>query len=302
MVFLMGPTASGKTELAMALARAFPVEIVNVDAAQVYRGLDIGSAKPSAAMRREVPHHLLDIRDPHETYSAGAFRRDALAVIAQIRARGRLPLLVGGTLFYFRALEEGLPELPAADPELRAALVAEAERLGWPALHQRLMKLDPARAARIAPGDAQRIQRALEVVALTGRLVPATAAPVVAPYRAIKLVLVPADRRVLHARIEKRFAAMLAVGFEAEVRGLRAAGLARELPAGKLVGYRQMLACLAGELTYNEMPEAVLAATRQLAKRQLTWLRHRRGGVWLDTSASCVGSIAVEVVREMMRQ
>jgi tRNA dimethylallyltransferase len=300
-VFIMGPTAAGKTELALALARGFSAEVVNVDAAQIYRGLDIGSAKPSLEMRRQVPHHLLDIRDPDATYSAGAFRRDALEAIADIHARGRLPLLVGGTMFYFRALEEGLPELPAADAKLRAVLAGEAERYGWAALHERLKTLDPARAARLAPQDAQRIQRALEIVMLTGRSVPIAGKTAAAPFRAIRLVLAPADRAVLHRRIEQRFDAMLAAGFEAEVRALREAGLSRELPAGKLVGYRQMLAYLAGELTYNDMRAAAMAATRQLAKRQLTWLRHRRGCVWLDPLAGGGKTIAVEVVQEMLQ-
>lgn len=296
----MGPTASGKTELALALARRFAAEIVNVDAAQVYRGLDIGSAKPSPDMRRQVRHHLLDIRDPDESYSAGAFRRDVLEVIADIHARNRLPLLVGGTLFYFRALEDGLPELPAANPEIRTALSRDAQRLGWPSLHARLKRLDPARAADIAPHDAQRIQRALEVVMLTGLPVPPPPATVVTPFRLLKLILAPGERAVLHARIEKRLDAMLEAGFEAEVRGLVERGLTRELPAGKLVGYREMLGFVGGEMTYNQMRIAALAATRQLAKRQLTRLRHQRGGFWLDAAASGIQAIAGEVLREML--
>jgi tRNA dimethylallyltransferase len=205
-------------------------------------------------------------------------------------------------MFYFRTLAEGLPVLPPADAAIRKELSLEAERLGWPALHERLRTLDPERAARIAPHDAQRLQRALEVVRITRRPVPAGGALGSAPVRAVRLVLAPAQRAILHSRIESRLAAMLAGGFEAEVRGLRAAGLTRELPAGRLVGYRQMLGYLAGELTYNQMMAATMAATRQLAKRQLTWLRHWRGCVWLDSAAPGVESAVTQLVRDMVQQ
>jgi len=279
-LMLLGPTGSGKSALAMALAQHVPLEIVSVDSAQVYRGLDIGSAKPTPAERAAVPHHLIDIRDPAQRYSAAEFARDAAAAIADIRARGRLPLLVGGTMLYAKALREGLAELPSADAALRAELTQEAVQRGWPALHARLAQLDAAAAARIAPNDAQRIQRALEVIALTGRPMSASlaTAPRAAAGAALRVVaLVPLDRAALHARIERRFDAMLAAGFLDEVRALRKRGdLAADLPALRSVGYRQAWDFLAGHGTHDEFRAAAIAATRRLAKRQLTWLRSLR--------------------------
>lgn len=275
-VFLMGPTAAGKTALALALAAVLPVEIVSVDAAQVYRGLDIGTAKPTPAERARVPHHLIDIRDPAEVYSAADFRVDALAAMEAITARGRIPLLAGGTMFYFRALEYGLPDLPSADPGLRAQLLAEAERDGWAALHERLRSLDPDRAARIHPNDPQRTLRALEIIALTGQAASAHGirGPTPLPYRVIKLALYPEDRIWLHDRIAARFRQMLAAGFLDEARGLFAR---TDLPAGhpvlRTVGYRQAGLYLSGEINYDAMVERAVIATRQLAKRQMTWLR-----------------------------
>ncbi|HEX7368817.1 MAG TPA: tRNA (adenosine(37)-N6)-dimethylallyltransferase MiaA [Rhodanobacteraceae bacterium] len=277
-IFLMGPTASGKTALACKLAERFPVELVSVDSALVYRGLDIGAAKPEAQTLRRHPHALVDIRDPSEPYSAATFRDDALAAMAAITARGQLPLLVGGTGLYFRALERGLSEMPMADAVLRARLQAEAERAGWPALHARLAQRDPQAALRIRPNDAQRIQRALEVIALTGESLTALHAkePLVnrLPYRILKLALVPADRGVLRGRIADRFDAMLAAGFLDEVKMLRARGdLNPELPAIRAVGYRQAWAYLDGLASVGEFRQRAIDATRQLAKRQLTWLR-----------------------------
>ena len=272
---LAGPTASGKTAIALALAARLPLEIVSVDSAQVYRGMDIGTAKPDAAERAAVPHHLIDILDPAQVYSAAQFAADARRLAAEIRARGRLPLLVGGTMLYFKALRDGMSVLPAADPAVRAALDAQAEAEGWPALHAELARVDPVSAARLAPGDRQRVQRALEVFRVSGRPLsawheaPATTNDEVWPM----LSLEPASRAWLHARIAQRFDAMLAAGFLDEVRALRARGdLHPGLPSMRCVGYRQAWAALdAGDLT--PLRETGIAATRQLAKRQGTWLR-----------------------------
>lgn len=271
---LAGPTAAGKTAVALAFATRRPVEVISVDSALVYRGLDIGTAKPSAAERAAVPHHLVDIVDPTEPYSAARFVADATRLIGEIRARGRLPLLVGGTMLYFKALREGLDAMPAADPAVRAALDARAAAVGWPALHAELARVDPLTAARLAPNDAQRIQRALEVWQLTGRPLSAWHG---APRRAaadLPLVsLEPASRAWLHARIAERFDAMLAAGLVDEVRALRARGdLHADLPAMRCVGYRQAWEAL-DHGTLDGLRDAGIAATRQLAKRQITWLR-----------------------------
>jgi len=275
-VCLTGPTACGKTELALGLAERLPLEIVSMDSAMVYRGLDIGTAKPSVAVRARVPHHLIDVVEPTDVYSAGRFARDALTAIREIVARGRLPLLVGGTLLYLHALREGLATLPRADPALRAALDAEGRAGGWAALHERLRTVDPAAAARIAPTDRQRIQRALEVHALTGRpLTDLQRGAAVAPgLEVATIALVPDDRAVLARRIEQRFDAMVAAGFVAEVQNLRARGdLSPQLPALRTVGYRQIWGHLDGAYDWPEARRRALVATRQLAKRQLTWLR-----------------------------
>lgn len=276
-VFLMGPTASGKTALALQLAARLPVEIVSVDSAQVYRGMDIGTAKPSPAMQQQVPHHLLDLLDPAEIYSAARFCTDARAAIAAIRARGRLPLLVGGTMLYFKALRDGLSELPTANAGLRARLTSEAQQHGWPVLHERLKQRDPQSAARLNPNDGQRIQRALELNELTGRTVAdlhdegrrhAYNEPV------LTLALSPPQRAELHERIRQRFLQMMADGFLDEVRRLKArADLQADLPSIRAVGYRQLWAHLDGESSYDEAVEQGIAATRQYAKRQITWLR-----------------------------
>ncbi len=284
-IFLMGPTASGKTALALHLAERFPVELISVDSALVYRGLDIGSAKPDAATQARHPHRLIDIRDPARAYSAAEFRADALREMAVIAASGRIPMLVGGTGLYFRALQYGLSPLPEADPALRARLAEEARASSWPALHARLLELDPVAAARIRPNDAQRIQRALEVIALSGKplSVQQGAPPQRFAWRVLKLALVPADRASLHARIAVRFDAMLAQGFLAEVQQLRARGdLHDDLPAIRAVGYRQAWRQLNGEFDIRELRDRGIFATRQLAKRQLTWLRAELDARWLE--------------------
>lgn len=274
-ILLLGPTASGKSALALALAKEIPLEIVSIDSAQVYRGMDIGTAKPTAAERARVAHHLIDVREPHQPYSAADFVREAGAAIKAIQARGRLPLLVGGTMLYARALIEGLNELPSADPVLRAQLEAEGRALGWPAMHARLAQLDPPTAARLKSGDSQRIQRALEVFILSGRrMSEMQSKPRPRAIDARVVALLPADRAQLHSRIESRFDAMLAAGFLDEVRALRASGnLHSELPSMRSVGYRQAWQHLDGLISAAEFRSAAIAASRQLAKRQLTWLR-----------------------------
>ncbi|HET6546665.1 MAG TPA: tRNA (adenosine(37)-N6)-dimethylallyltransferase MiaA [Rhodanobacteraceae bacterium] len=294
-IFLMGPTASGKTALACAMAERFPVDLISVDSAQVYRGLDIGSAKPDAETRRRHPHRLIDIRDPAEPYSAAAFRADALTAMDEIRASGRIPLLVGGTGLYFRALERGLSALPAARPALRTELAREAAELGWPALHARLAACDPVAAARIRPRDAQRIQRALEVVELTGKPLSMQQSRRGArlPWRTLKLALLPTDRGRLHARIAERFDAMLAQGLIDEVRRLRARrDLRADLPALRAVGYRQVWEHLEGWISAGGLRDRGVFATRQLAKRQLTWLRGELDARALDADRSDCAEIA----------
>jgi len=303
-IFLMGPTASGKTALAIELRRHFPVDIVSVDSALVYRGMDIGTAKPDAATLAVAPHALLDIRDPSESYSAAEFREDALREMAQITAQGRVPLLVGGTMLYFKALRQGLAELPAADPGLRARLEAEAAEIGWPAMHRRLAALDPAAAERIHPNDPQRTQRALEVIEITGRPLSELQAEQPAErfdYDVLRLVACPQPRAVLHQRIEQRFDAMMAEGFLQEARRLFERGdLHRDLPSMRSVGYRQARGYLAGEFGLEEMRRRAIAATRQLAKRQLTWLRQERGALWYDPTEEGAQRTVFEKVRKFL--
>lgn len=287
---LTGPTGAGKTEWAIRLAAEAPVEIVSADSALVYRGLDIGTAKPSPDERSRVAHHLIDICDAAEGYSAGRFVADALTCIRDIHARGRVPLLVGGTMLYLRSLLHGLAVLPAADPRLRARLDAEAAECGWPALHERLRSLDPQAAARISPHDAQRIQRALEVCHTTGRpiseLQRATVSPL-AGWRVRVWALAPPERALLHERLARRFHAMMAAGFLTEVRALHGRGdLSARHASMRAVGYRQLWAHLDGEYDLDEAIRRGIAATRQLAKRQLTWLRAERGAQWLDPQLS----------------
>ncbi|CAN5921020.1 tRNA (adenosine(37)-N6)-dimethylallyltransferase MiaA [soil metagenome] len=305
-IAIAGPTASGKTAAAMAIARTRPVEIVSVDSALVYRGMDIGTAKPSAAERAEVPHHLIDIRDPAERYSAAAFVADAQRAIADIRARGKLPLLVGGTMLYFKALIDGLDAMPSADAALRARLEAEAAEIGWPAMHVRLAEVDPITAARLAPNDSQRIQRALEVWHASGLPLShfhaakvdqdAMTAETTKTAHGFLFSLETEDRAWLHARIAQRFDTMLADGFMDEVNALRARGdLTPDLPSMRCVGYRQAWEALDGDWPMTELRERGIAATRQLAKRQMTWLRSM-------PKRSIVACDAPSAVAEIVRQ
>jgi tRNA dimethylallyltransferase len=285
-VLLMGPTGSGKTELALQLAQELPLEIISVDSALVYRGMDIGTAKPDAATRARVPHHLIDIRDPTAGYSAGDFILDAQQVMQNIWARGRQPLLVGGTMLYFHALSEGIADLPAADLELRARIDGRAAEQGWPAMHRELAAVDPLAAQRIHANDPQRIQRALEVFHLTGKPISILQQSRVSAFADVnvrEIALAPLERNDLHHRIELRFKRMLEAGLHAEVTELFARGdLTAEHPSMRAVGYRQMWRHIAGEIAIDEASRQAIAATRQLAKRQLTWLRKRTQARWFD--------------------
>ncbi|TQM12924.1 tRNA dimethylallyltransferase [Pseudoxanthomonas sp. 3HH-4] len=290
-IAIMGPTASGKTAFALEVAQRFGGEIVSVDSALVYRGLDIGAAKPTAEEQARVTHHLLDVRDPWQAYSAAEFAQDARGALDDVASRGRLPILAGGTGLYFQALLEGLAAMPAADAALRADITAEAQTQGWPALHAALAQVDPAAAARIHATDPQRIQRALEVYRLTGKPISQwqrEASGMRLPFRVLKLVLAPADRTVLHERIARRFDLMLEQGFLDEVRRLRALPTMQavaaplDLPAVRAVGYRQAWEYLDGQGDATTFRERAIAATRQLAKRQLTWLRGERDARWFD--------------------
>lgn len=295
----MGPTASGKTDLAVALHARLPVEVISVDSALVYRGMDIGTAKPDAATLAACPHHLIDLLSPSESYSAGRFRHDALALMDGIAGRGRVPLLVGGTMLYFRALKHGLDVLPQADPALRAELDARAAREGWAALHAELARLDPVTAARLSINDSQRIQRALEVCLSTGQPLSALHGRGEAglPYRLLEIALLPEDRAWLHRRIELRFEHMLAAGLLDEVRQLRQRypDLTPDLPSMRCVGYRQAWAHLDGETDAAGFRAQAIAATRQLAKRQITWLRSWEGAVRLDPAAPGTASRVLEL-------
>ena len=286
---LAGPTGAGKTDWALRLAAEAPLEIVSVDSVLVYRGLDIGTAKPPRAVRAQIPHHLIDITDPAQSYSAGQFVRDALSAIAQIHDRRRVPLLVGGTMLYLRALLHGLAPLPQASPHLRAEIDTRAAARGWPALHAELAALDPPAAARIAANDGQRIQRALEVCYSSGQplsqLQRATTSALAGwPLR--YWILAPSERATLHERLARRFDGMMAGGFLEEVEGLRRRGdLTARHPAMRAVGYRQLWAHLAGEFDRGEAVRRAVAATRQLAKRQLTWMRRESQATWIDPDA-----------------
>jgi len=299
-ILVMGPTASGKTELAMSLADHLPVKLVSVDSALVYRGMDIGTAKPSAEELRRYPHRLIDICDPAEAYSAEQFRRDALDAMRDITDAGQIPLLVGGTMLYYRALEYGLSRLPASDPAVRAGLEAELKTHGLAWLHAQLREVDPVSAGRIHANDTQRTLRALEVWRITGSPLSELQARQRGegmPYRPIKLIRAPAERAILHKRIEQRFQDMLVAGFEGEVRALVARGdLKPELPSMRSVGYRQMWEWLRGDYDQEEMVQRAIAATRQLAKRQMTWLRSEKGAVWLDEGSDDVLSQALNYV------
>jgi tRNA dimethylallyltransferase len=308
---LLGPTASGKTAAALAFAARHPVEIVSVDSALVYRGMDIGTAKPTHSERAAVPHHLIDIVEPTQNYSAAEFRADALRLVGEILGRGRVPLFVGGTMLYYKALTQGLHDLPSADATVRAQLEADAAREGWPALHARLAQVDPATAARLAPNDAQRIQRALEIFMLTGRPMSALLADTrevqdaahdaAMPYRFHPIALEPSDRAVLHERIAQRFDAMLAAGFIDEVTRLRARGdLHPGLPSMRCVGYRQAWNYLDGEIDYPTMRDTGIFATRQLCKRQLTWLRSMPERVVIDCCSKNATQQAVQAIEDAM--
>ena len=288
-IFLMGPTASGKSALAMELVQRLPCDIISVDSALVYRGMDIGTAKPTAAELAVAPHRLIDLLDPTQAYSAADFCRDALREMAAITAAGRIPLLVGGTMLYYKALLEGLSPLPEADPQIRSQIEAEAQDVGWAALHQQLLKLDPVAGARIHPNDPQRLSRALEVFRITGKTLTELTQQQGSelPYRTLQYAIAPSDRAVLRQRIAERFDAMLAQGFEAEVRQLFDRGdLTPDLPSIRCVGYRQMWDYLAGVIDYEEMRYRGTVATNQLAKRQLTWLRGWSHPLtWLETGS-----------------
>lgn len=298
-IFLMGPTAAGKTDLAIELTKVLPCELISVDSALVYRGMDIGTAKPSKALLDKFPHRLIDILDPSQSYSAADFRSDALSAMAEITARGKIPLLVGGTMLYFKALLDGLADMPAADPEVRAQLEAEAASKGWQALHDELAAIDPVSAARIHPNDPQRLSRALEVYRVSGLSMTAHREQQSAqsteaaasgrhqlPYTVANLAIAPVDRKVLHDRIAQRFTQMLDQGFVEEVVALRSRGdLHSNLPSIRAVGYRQVWDHLDGKLTRDEMQERGIIATRQLAKRQFTWLRSWENLHWLDSLA-----------------
>jgi tRNA dimethylallyltransferase len=303
-IFLMGPTASGKTALAVSLVEQFPLEIISVDSALVYRGMDIGTAKPDAATLARAPHHLLDIRDPPDAYSAAAFCEDAQRLMGDIVARGKVPLLVGGTMLYFRALLQGLDDLPRADPDVRQKLEQAAAARGWPALHAELALADPLTAARLAPNDSQRIGRALEILQLTGKPMSALLdrAQAALPYRVLQLALIPSDRAVLHQRIAARFDAMLAEGLLEEVKTLRQTyALTADLPAMRAVGYRQAWSYLDGEIDLAGLRERGIAATRQLAKRQLTWLRSWPDVVVLDALAADLETQAIGLVAHHLK-
>ena len=301
-LLLMGPTGSGKSDIAMRLAESLPLDIVSVDSALVYRGMDIGTAKPSAAMRARVAHHLIDIRDPAESYSAGQFTRDALRAMQEIWQRGRQPLLVGGTMLYFHALSHGIAALPEADAEVRASISAHAASSGWGAVHRELERVDPAAAARIHVNDPQRIQRALEVYRLTGETITTLQHKRVSLFADVDITefaLAPLERQELHTRIELRFDAMLGAGLLAEVRTLYERGdLSAEHPSMRAVGYRQLWRHLAGRCALEEARKQAIAATRQLAKRQLTWLRRRERLQWFDSMHPDVARMMIDALSQ----
>ncbi|BET42132.1 tRNA (adenosine(37)-N6)-dimethylallyltransferase MiaA [Atlantibacter hermannii] len=282
----MGPTASGKTALAINLRKTLPVELISVDSALIYQGMDIGTAKPTSEELAQAPHRLLDMLDPAQAYSAADFRRDALKEMAEITASGRIPLLVGGTMLYFKALLEGLSPLPSANAGIRARIEQQAAEQGWDALHRELQEIDPVAARRIHPNDPQRLSRALEVFFISGKTLTelTQTSGDALPYQVYQFAIAPASRELLHQRIEQRFHQMLASGFEAEVRALFARGdLHTDMPSIRCVGYRQMWSYLAGEIPYDDMVYRGICATRQLAKRQMTWLRGWEGVHWLDS-------------------
>ncbi len=307
-IFIMGPTASGKTDLAMRLCDVLPCEIISVDSVLIYNGMNIGTAKPTLQERAQYPHHLVDIIDPAQSYSAAQFRQEALALMTDITARGKIPLLVGGTMLYFRALFEGLSVLPEADPLVRAEIEKDAEQFGWAYVHQQLQQVDPVSASRINPNDPQRLQRALEVYRLAGVSMtklreeehlnkkPFT-------YKVLQIALAPSERAIVHQRIANRFHAMLEQGFEAEVRALYERGdLNTHMPSVRAVGYRQMWSYFEGEYDYDTMQEKAIAATRQLAKRQFTWLRSWQDVNWIYTDSRDESLPKSEVVGQLLQK
>ncbi|HEY3851717.1 MAG TPA: tRNA (adenosine(37)-N6)-dimethylallyltransferase MiaA [Steroidobacteraceae bacterium] len=301
-LLLMGPTGAGKSDIALELAGQFPFEIVSVDSAQVYRGMDIGTAKPDLAIRKRIPHHLIDIRDPAMSYSAGDFLRDAAEAMRQIWAKGRQPLLVGGTMLYYHALTAGLAALPEADARIREQIDGQAAASGWASLHEELARVDPQAAARIHVNDPQRIQRALEVYRATGTPITRlqqNRGNVFEGVEVREIAVAPRDRSDLHRRIAARFEAMMASGFLAEVRALyERSDLTAEHPSMRAVGYRQAWMFLAGRCGLDEAQEKAVAATRQLAKRQLTWLRRRHTATWLDSMHPQVASMVISALSE----
>lgn len=304
-IFLMGPTTSGKTGLAVDLVKRFPVELISVDSALVYRGMDIGTAKPDAATLALAPHYLIDIIDPTEAYSAAQFRTDALRLMTDITTRGKIPLLVGGTMLYFKALQGGLSHLPQADVAIRARLDAEAASLGWPAMHAKLAKIDAETAARLKPADSQRIQRALEVFEISGKPMSALFKESVStalPYRLLKIALIPSNRAVLHQRIAARFDIMLGQGLLEEATGLlkNYPTLRSGMPSMRCVGYRQALQHLDGEFDLIALREKGIAATRQLAKRQLTWLRGMDDTIEVDCTDGNILDSTNRIIEQFM--
>ncbi len=300
-ILLMGPTASGKTAVAVQLANTLPCEIISVDSALVYRGMNIGTAKPDAATLARAPHHLINVIDPHESYSAARFRDDALALMREITERGNIPLLVGGTMLYFKALVEGLNDLPEADSTIRLIIETMADEEGWPAVHEKLRKVDPETAARLEPNDAQRIQRALEIYYISGKsMTDLLKKPkyVYFPYTPIRIALLPGDRAVLHERIAQRFDEMIEAGLVDELRALRDEyALEPDMPSMRCVGYRQAWDFLHGRISRDDLREQGIAATRQLAKRQLTWLRSTENITEFDCLADDVGDLVLEYIR-----
>ncbi len=299
-IFLMGSTATGKTDIAAALFKQLPIELISVDSALVYRGMDIGTAKPSKEFLDNTPHRLIDICEPDETYSVAKFHDDALQAIDEIHSQNRVPLLVGGTGLYFRALETGISDLPNADVDVRQRLELEAREIGWEAMHSRLAEIDPVSADRIHPNDPQRIQRALEIYEISGRsMTDHYEDKATSPFsiEVIKIILNPVDRSILHKRIELRFMKMLDEGLVEEVRAFYVNGrFSGSLPAMRMVGYRQVWNYLDGEINYEEMVEKGIVATRQLAKRQMTWFRKEENGIWLDPGDSGL----IEKIREIL--
>ena len=303
-IFLMGPTAAGKTDLAVTLHEQLPCDIISVDSALVYKGMDIGTAKPGSELLARAPHRLIDIRDPAETYSAAEFRADALREMKEITARGRIPLLVGGTMLYYKALRDGLADMPAADEAVRQEILDQAESEGWAAVHARLQSVDPESAARIHPTDPQRLQRALEVYLVSGRTVTELVAEqkrTQLPYRVLNLAVAPQERSILHERIALRFHQMMDAGFIDEVEALYARkDLHPGLPSIRCVGYRQAWSYLDGELSRDEMVDRGIIATRQLAKRQFTWLRSWENLNWFDSLSADLLDSAMLSVRQWL--